>query len=162
MTKRFIRRGEHSSPAPGTSIDAFFARRTRIVIFFAQATRVGTVFARLPAKPCQRHKKRPGNIARALILSGWGRGIRRGIAAPSLRALAGPCALRWQRALALCSAPRPQRGSNPCGEHKKRPGNIARALILYGWGRGIRTPVTGTKNPGPAAGRCPSGLRSTA
>ena len=138
MTKRFIRREEHSSPAPGTSIDAFFARRTRIVIFFAQATRVGTVFAqdtrigicfahvnrigtvfaRLPAKPCQRHKKRPGNIARALILYGWGRGIRRGIAAPSLRALAGPCALRWQRALALCSAPRPQRGSNPCGEHK--------------------------------------------
>ncbi len=28
-------------------------------------------------------------------------------------------------------------------------------LFLNGWGRGIRTPVTGTKNRGPAAGRCP-------
>ena len=33
--------------------------------------------------------------------------------------------------------------------HHVRPANT------YGWGRGIRTPVTGTKNPGPAAGRCP-------
>ena len=28
--------------------------------------------------------------------------------------------------------------------------------VFNGWGRGIRTPVTGTKNQGPAAGRYPN------
>ena len=39
----------------------------------------------------------------------------------------------------------------------KKPGHHEMVGLTYnGWGRGIRTPVTGTKNRGPAAGRCPN------
>lgn len=38
----------------------------------------------------------------------------------------------------------------------KSPGAMAGAHQNKGWGRGIRTPVTGTKNRGPAAGRYPN------
>ena len=110
------------------------------------------------SNPRSEHKKRPGAMARASDLYGWGRGIRRGLR----RAFAaGPCG-PLRAALAKGSRPllssAPPTGFESLRRAQKRPGNIARALILYGWGRGIRTPVTGTKNPGPAAGRCPSGV----
>ena len=46
-------------------------------------------------------------------------------------------------------------GSNPRPDAKS-PGAMAGAHQDQGWGRGIRTPVTGTKNRGPAAGRYPN------
>lgn len=46
-------------------------------------------------------------------------------------------------------------GSNP-RLNAKSPGAMAGAHQNKGWGRGIRTPVTGTKNRGPAAGRYPN------
>ena len=38
---------------------------------------------------------------------------------------------------------------------RKSPATYVTGPVYHGWGRGIRTPVTGTKNQGPAAGRCP-------
>lgn len=48
-------------------------------------------------------------------------------------------------------------GLSPENERTPQLGDRIRgfAQLSYGWGRGIRTPVTGTKNRGPAAGRCP-------
>lgn len=92
---------------------------------------------------------------------GWGRGIR-----ASLRAAfrcGGSATLRASRrtlARSLCSAP--LRVRIP-GRRTKKPSHpIDSSVHMHGWGRGIRTPVTGTKNRGPAAGRCPIDKRRRA
>ena len=55
------------------------------------------------------------------------------------RALAARVHARYGEAAGLSALrSRPQRGSNPRRGHKKRPGAMARASDLYGWGRGIR------------------------
>lgn len=70
----------------------------------------------------------------------FGRGLHGGISKANARAFA------QLRTLA---------GSNPRPDAKS-PGAMAGAHQDKGWGRGIRTPVTGTKNRGPAAGRYPN------
>ena len=70
----------------------------------------------------------------------FGRGLHGGISRANARAFAR------LRTLA---------GSNPRPDAKS-PGAMAGAHQDKGWGRGIRTPVTGTKNRGPAAGRYPN------
>ena len=100
-------------------------------------------------------QKSPGAMAGAHQDKGWGRGIRVRLAPPGpLRALSRPCVLR-RPTLARSLGFAPSRVRIPVPTQKS-PGAMAGAQQNKGWGRGIRTPVTGTKNRGPAAGRYPN------
>lgn len=90
----------------------------------------------------QRQQKSEPGRARSSIRTGGELGIRRAaVRPPSLRfgpraALASSAGKRSR----VCSAPRPERGSNLCGGNKKSEPGRARFSIRTGGELGIRTP----------------------
>lgn len=106
----------------------------------------------------KRKQARPHTVSDLLFSLAGAEGFRVRLPPPASAAEAWrpPCALRWQSARALWLSFAPLRVRIP-DTGTEKPGYHEIAGLTYnGWGRGIRTPVTGTKNRGPAAGRCPN------